>query len=197
MPSVFSTGCSSIYDEKFLSFEKQLRAKKNYLIIYFQLRIWRIITVLGKEFSMQNFFNGFKAFVLRGNVVDMAVGVIIGGAFGKIVSSLVNDIIMPPIGKMIGGIDFSNLFIILGDGTATTLAEAEAQKLPVIAYGRFLTNTLDFLIMAFVIFCFISLLNKLKRNEPAPKEYLCPFCRQSVAKEATRCPHCTSEMTPV
>ena len=98
---------------------------------------------------------------------------------------------------MIGGIDFSNLFIILGDGTATTLAEAEAQKLPVIAYGRFLTNTLDFLIMAFVIFCFISLLNKLKRNEPAPKEYLCPFCRQPVAKEATRCPHCTSEMTPV
>ena len=144
---------------------------------------------------MGDFLKEFKAFALRGNVVDMAVGVIIGGAFGKIVSSAVSDIIMPPIGMLIGGIDFSNLFINLSGKKADTLAEATAAKLPVIAYGKFITNVIDFVIMAFVIFCLISILNKFKKEEP-PKEpdRLCPFCKMPIAKDATRCPHCTSEL---
>ena len=143
---------------------------------------------------MSNFLNEFKAFALRGNVVDMAVGVIIGGAFGKIVSSLVNDVVMPPIGKIIGGVDFSNLFINLSDKKVSTLAEATAAKVPVIAYGKFLTTVIDVVIMAFIIFCMVSLLNKFKKEEVKAPETLCPYCKQPVDPEATRCPHCTSEL---
>ncbi len=100
---------------------------------------------------MKEFFEQFKAFALRGNVVDMAVGVIIGGAFGKIVTSVVNDLVMPPIGVLIGGVDFSDLFINLGSKKVATLAEAQAAKMPVIAYGKFITNLIDFIVMAFVI----------------------------------------------
>jgi large conductance mechanosensitive channel len=143
---------------------------------------------------MSNFLKEFKAFALRGNVVDMAVGVIIGGAFGKIVASFVSDIIMPPIGKIVGGVDFSNLFINLSDKKVSTLAEATAAKVPVIAYGKFLTSVIDFIIMAFVIFCMISILNKFKKEEVKEPERLCPYCKMPVDKEATRCPHCTSEL---
>ena len=143
---------------------------------------------------MGSFFKEFKDFALRGNVVDMAVGVIIGGAFGKIVSSAVNDIIMPPLGILIGGVDFSDLFINLSSKKVSSLAEAKAANLPVIAYGSFITNVIDFIIMAFVIFCLVSLMNRFKQEEPKAEPTLCPFCKMPVDPAATRCPHCTSEI---
>ncbi len=117
----------------------------------------------------------FKKFALRGNVVDMAVGIIIGAAFGKIVSSAVNDLIMPPIGLLLGGVDFSNLFINLGEGTYMTLAAAEEAGAPILKYGVFINTVLDFVIVAFAIFMAIRMMNKLKTAEeeappPAPPE---------------------------
>jgi len=109
----------------------------------------------------------FKKFAMRGNVVDMAVGIIIGAAFGKIVSSAVNDLIMPPIGMLLGGVDFSNLFISLGDATYETLAAAEAAGAPVIKYGVFINTILDFLIVAFAIFIAIKAMNRLQKQEEA------------------------------
>lgn len=112
----------------------------------------------------------FKQFAIKGNVIDLAVGVIIGGAFGKIVSSLVDDIIMPVVGKLAGNLDFSNLFIVLGDmpaGTVRTLAELKKAGIPVLAYGNFLSVALNFLIMAFVIFMMVKQINRLKTSEPA------------------------------
>lgn len=136
----------------------------------------------------------FKDFAMRGNVVDMAVGVIIGAAFGKIVTSLVNNVIMPPIGALLGGIDFSNLFIPLSKAPVSTLAEAKEMGIPVIAYGEFLNAVIDFLIVAFVIFLVIRQMNRFF-PKPAPKEARkCPFCRESIADDATRCPHCTAEI---
>jgi large conductance mechanosensitive channel len=143
---------------------------------------------------MSKFLNDFKAFALRGNVVDMAVGVIIGGAFGKIVSSFVADIIMPPIGMIVGGVDFTNLFINLSNKKVDTLAEATAAKVPVIAYGKFLTTVLDFVIMAFVIFMMVSLLNRFKKEEVKEPETLCPYCKMPIDPAATKCPHCTSDI---
>jgi len=139
-------------------------------------------------------FEEFKKFAMRGNVVDMAVGVIIGGAFGKIVTALVNNIIMPPIGKIFGGVDFSGLFINLGDKPVATLAEAEKLKVPVIAYGAFINTVVDFLIIAFCLFAIIRFMNRL--NPPAPEvpKRTCPFCKSEIADDATRCPHCTSEL---
>ncbi|MEO0574934.1 MAG: large conductance mechanosensitive channel protein MscL [Pseudomonadota bacterium] len=107
----------------------------------------------------------FKKFALRGNVVDMAVGIIIGAAFGKIVSSFVKDVVMPPIGKMMGGVDFGNLFVNLSDTAATSLAAAEEAGLPVIAYGRFINTIIDFVIVAFVIFIAVRIMNNLKKKE--------------------------------
>ena len=109
----------------------------------------------------------FKAFAMRGNVVDMAVGIIIGAAFGRIVSSFVNDVVMPPLGQLIGGLDFSNLFVTLGEGAYESLAAAEEAGAPVIKYGLFINNVLDFLIVAFVIFLAIKGMNKLKREQEA------------------------------
>ena len=116
-------------------------------------------------------FSEFKKFAMRGNVVDMAVGIIIGAAFGRIVSSFVNDVVMPPIGLLMGGLDFSNLFINLGDTAYTSLAAAEEAGAPVVKYGLFVNNVLDFLIVAFVIFMVIRGMNKMKKQEeekPAP-----------------------------
>lgn len=119
-------------------------------------------------------FKEFREFAMRGNVVDLAVGIIIGAAFGKIVSSLVNDIIMPPIGLLLGNVDFSNLFVNLGDGEFATLAAAEAAGAPIIKYGLFINTILDFLIVAFAIFVVVRTMNKMKRQQeeapPAPPE---------------------------
>lgn len=133
----------------------------------------------------------FKEFAMRGNVVDMAVGIIIGGAFGKIVTSFVNDVIMPPIGMLMGKVDFSQLAITLSEKTA----EAEAVT---IKYGTFINTVLDFVIVAFCIFIVIRGMNKMKREkeEPAPEPTTkdCPKCFSAIPIKATRCPNCTSEL---
>jgi large conductance mechanosensitive channel len=144
----------------------------------------------------------FKEFVMRGNVVDMAVGIIIGAAFGAIITSLVNDVVMPPIGLLLGGVDFANLFILLkaGDpaGPYASLAEAQTAGAVTINYGVFINALVSFLIVAFVIFLLIRSINRMKREEEAPpaepttKE--CPYCLSTIPIKATRCPHCTSEL---
>ena len=139
----------------------------------------------------------FKKFIMRGNVLDMAVGIIIGAAFGKIVTSFVNDVLMPPIGLILGHVDFSNLFINLSGTPAATLAEAKSAGLPVIAYGSFLNVVIDFLIVAFAIFMLIKQVNRLmpqKEEEPAKDPRLCPYCKTEIPDEATKCPHCTSDL---
>ncbi|MBI3772799.1 MAG: large-conductance mechanosensitive channel protein MscL [Gammaproteobacteria bacterium] len=135
--------------------------------------------------------NEFKAFAMRGNVVDMAVGIIIGGAFGKIVSSLVSDVIMPPIGVLLGNVDFSNLVITLKEKTMETDAVT-------IKYGAFINNILDFVIVVFAIFMVIKQMNRLKNKEEAvpaaPTTKECPKCYSAIPVRATRCPHCTSDV---
>lgn len=144
----------------------------------------------------------FREFAVRGNVVDMAVGIIIGGAFGSIVKSLVSDVLMPPIGMLMGGVDFSNFFIALKDGAAggpyATLADAQAAGAVTINYGLFLNAIISFLIVAFAVFLLVKGINNLKRQEqPAPAPVTtkeCPYCFSAIALKATRCPHCTSDV---
>jgi len=142
----------------------------------------------------------FKAFIMRGNVMDLAVGVIIGAAFGKIISSFVSDILMPPLGLLLGKVDFSNLFISLSGQKFTSLADAQAAGAPTLNYGIFINNVIDFLIVALVIFLLIRGLTKLTHKDEKPVEVTtrdCPYCQTSISKKASRCPHCTSEITPV
>ena len=140
----------------------------------------------------------FKEFAMRGNVIDLAVGVIIGAAFGTIVKSLVDDIIMPPIGLLVGGLDFTNLFVSLSGEHYASLAAAKAAGAPTINYGIFLNNVLNFVIVAFAIFLLVRQINRLKRETPvpppAPTEKPCPYCISTIPLAATRCPHCTSEL---
>jgi len=138
----------------------------------------------------------FKEFIMRGNVLELAVGVIIGAAFGKIVTSFVTDIIMPPIGLLLGKVDFSNLFINLSANHYVTLAEAKAAGAATINYGLFINTVLDFLIVALAVFLVIQQANRFKRKEeaPAPTIKECPYCFMSIPLKATRCPHCTAEM---
>lgn len=137
----------------------------------------------------------FKEFAMRGNVMDLAVGVIIGGAFGKIVGSLVNDVIMPVIGLVLGNVDFTNLFISLSGTSYATLKEAKDAGAATLNYGNFLQSVVDFAILAFVIFIMVRQLNKLKREpEAAPNTKECPFCTSAIPLKATRCPQCTSEL---
>jgi large conductance mechanosensitive channel len=139
----------------------------------------------------------FKEFAMRGNVIDMAVGIIIGAAFGKIVSSLVNDVIMPPIGLLLGNVDFTELFINLSGQTYDSLAAAQAAGAPTMNIGVFINTVLDFVIVAFVIFIVIKQMNRLKRKEeaPAPTTKACPHCLSTIAIKATRCPNCTSQLS--
>ncbi len=137
----------------------------------------------------------FREFIARGNVVDMAVGIIIGAAFGKIVSSLVEDVIMPPIGLLLGKVDFSNLFLNLSGQPYPSLAEAKKAGAAVIGYGAFLNNIISFLIVAFAVFLLVKSVNRIRRKEEAPADTkTCPFCMSSIALGATRCPHCTSQI---
>jgi large conductance mechanosensitive channel len=140
----------------------------------------------------------FKEFVMRGNVVDMAVGIIIGAAFGKIVSSLVSDILMPPIGLLLGNMDFSNLFVNLSGKSYATLAEAKAAGAATISYGIFINHIIDFTIVAFAIFVLVRQINKLRRQPEAvpaePTTKVCPYCLSNISMKAIRCPHCTSEL---
>jgi large conductance mechanosensitive channel len=138
----------------------------------------------------------FKKFAMRGNVVDMAVGIVIGVAFGKIISSFVSDVLMPPIGKLMGGVDFSNLFINLGDGAYATLAAAQEAGAATINYGVFINTVLDFIIIAFAIFLVVKVMNKMKTEEPpkAPDTKACPQCLSDIPIAAKRCKFCTSEV---
>lgn len=138
----------------------------------------------------------FKAFVMKGNVVDLAVAVIIGAAFGAIVTSMVNDIVMPPIGMLLGKVDFKELFVSLNGQAYPTLAAAKAAAAPVIAYGQFLNTVINFLIVALVVFLALRALSKLQKAPAAaaPTTKDCPFCYTAVPIPATRCPHCTSTL---
>ena len=146
-----------------------------------------------------SFVQEFKEFALKGNVVDLAVGVIIGGAFGKIVESLVKDIVMPLIGRLLGGVDFKYLYINLGDKTFDSLEAAEKAGAPLLKYGSFINTVIDFFIVAVCVFLLVKGINALEKaarhgtpEEPATKD--CPRCLSQIAFKATRCPHCTSEL---
>ncbi len=140
----------------------------------------------------------FKEFIMRGNVVDLAVGIIIGGAFGAIVTSLVNDIIMPPIGLLLGRINFNDLFVNLSGTAYPSLAAAKAAGAPTINYGVFINTLINFLIIAFVIFLVVKAVNRMRRKQPAkaaePDTKSCPYCFTEIPKTATRCPNCTSDL---
>ncbi len=140
----------------------------------------------------------FKEFAMKGNMLDLAIGLILGAAFGAIVASLVNDVIMPPIGLLLGRVDFKELFLALNGQTYATLADAKKAAAPVIAYGSFLNTIINFLIVAFVAFLIVKQANRMKRQEPAPvaapatKD--CPFCASAIPIKAVRCPNCTSDL---
>ncbi|MGE5247369.1 MAG: large conductance mechanosensitive channel protein MscL [Verrucomicrobiota bacterium] len=141
----------------------------------------------------------FKQFAMKGNMVDMAVGIIIGAAFGKIVSSLVSDVLMPPIGKLLGGVDFSSLFLNLSGGSYPSVAAAKAAGAATVNYGIFLNAVVDFLIVAFVLFLVVKGMNAMKRAEseaapPPPATKECPYCLSAIPVKATRCPACTSAL---
>jgi len=141
-------------------------------------------------------FKEFKEFAMRGSVVDLAVGLIIGAAFGKIVTSLVNDVLMPPIGLLAGHVNFENLFVSLSSGSYQTLAEAKAAGAPTINYGIFLNTVIDFILVALAVFLLVRWINKLRR-QPAPATpttKACPYCKSTIALDATRCPQCTSQL---
>jgi large conductance mechanosensitive channel len=143
-------------------------------------------------------FKEFKAFIMRGNVLDLAVAVIIGGAFGAIVNSLVQDILMPPLGLILGKVDFSNLFISLSGHTYASLKAAQDAGAPTLNYGLFIQGVINFLIVAFVIFMVVRAANRLQRVQPAPPAEPttkdCPYCLSSIPLAATRCAHCTSQL---
>jgi large conductance mechanosensitive channel len=146
-------------------------------------------------------FKEFKEFAMKGNVMDLAVGVIIGAAFGKIVSSLINDVIMPVIGLLLGKVDFSNLFVSLSGGAYPTLIEAKKAGAPTLNYGLFVNALIDFLIIALVIFMMVKWVNKLRRPAPvaaaaAPTTKECPFCFTMIPVKAVRSPACTSQLKP-
>jgi len=141
-------------------------------------------------------FKEFKEFAMRGSVLDLAIGIIIGAAFGKIITSFVGDILMPPIGLLLGKVDFNNLFINLSAGHYATLKEAKDAGAATINYGLFIAAVIDFLIVAFVIFLIVRQINRMKRKpaEEAATTQDCPFCASSIPLAATRCPHCTSDL---
>lgn len=147
----------------------------------------------------------FKEFAVKGNVVDMAVGIIIGGAFGTIVKSLVDDMLMPPIGLLLGGVDFKDLFFVLRAGDPgppyVTIADAQASGAVTLNYGQFINNVIAFLIVAFAVFMLVKAVNRLRRQEQvapkSPTDKACPFCATTIPVQATRCPNCTSPIEAV
>jgi len=143
-------------------------------------------------------FKEFREFAVKGNAIDLAVGVVIGAAFGAVVTSLVNDVIMPPIGKLLGGVDFSNLFLVLGQGSYASLKAAKDAGAATLNYGVFFNTIINFVIIAFALFATVKGINSLRREEPAPTAAPttkdCPFCVSTIPLKATRCPHCTSTL---
>ena len=151
---------------------------------------------------MKKFFDEFKKFAMRGNVVDMAVGVVVGGAFSKIVTSLVNDVFMPVVGLLTGGNNVSGMFALLGKAPegveVTTVEQAKELGIATLNYGLFIQTIIDFILIALCIFMVVKFLNKLAPKKPAPAPApaprKCPFCQSVIDEKATRCPHCTSEL---
>ena len=143
-------------------------------------------------------FKEFKEFVMRGNVIDLAIGIIIGAAFGKIVTSFVSDVLMPPIGLLLGKVDFNNLYINLSGGRYETLKAAKDAGAATLNYGAFLATVIDFLIVAFAIFLVVRQINRMRRKpEPeAPNTAECRFCASDIPIKAIKCPQCTSELKP-
>jgi large conductance mechanosensitive channel len=158
------------------------------------------VTVESKIISLwrKEMLKEFREFALRGNVIDLAIGVIIGAAFGKIITSFVNDILMPPIGLFVAKVDFTNLFIDLTGHVYKSLAEAKEAGAATLNYGVFISTVIDFIIVALVIFLFIRLINRLHKPTPAPAAAPttkpCPYCATDIPLKATRCPNCTSEI---
>lgn len=142
----------------------------------------------------------FRTFIARGNVIDLAVGIIIGAAFSTVVKSLVDDVVMPPIGMITRGVDFSNLFLDLSGGQYASLADAKRAGAATINYGLFLNNVISFVIVAFCVFAIVQAYERLKRRDdakpPEPTERDCPYCRMRIPRAAVRCAHCTSELQP-
>lgn len=147
---------------------------------------------------MKKFFGEFKKFALKGNMIDLAVGVIIGGAFNGLVSSLVNDIIMPTLSLFTGKMDFENWFYAMDGKTYATIEAAKEAGAATINYGNFISGIINFIIMALVVFMMVRAINKLKKDEPAapaaPTTKKCPYCKTDIPLEATKCPHCTSTL---
>ena len=147
---------------------------------------------------MKKFLQEFKAFAMRGNVMDMAVGVMVGGAFSKIVTSLVNDLFMPLIGLILGGFNLSGAFLALDFQSYPSIEAAQAAGVGTLCYGQFLQAVIDFVLTALCVFLVIKLIGRLHRRKeeaaPAPAPRLCPFCKTEIALDATRCPHCTSRL---
>ena len=138
----------------------------------------------------------FKEFAMRGNLIDLAIAIVIGGAFGKIVTSFVNDVVMPPIGKLLGGVNFADLFIDLSGTNPASVQAAKDAGVPTLNYGAFLNTVIDFIIVAFVMFLVVKAINKMKKPAPAaaPTTKECPYCKTEIPLAATRCPHCTSQL---
>jgi len=139
-------------------------------------------------------FKEFKEFAMQGDVMDMAIGIIIGAAFGTVVKSLVDNVLMPPLGLLLGKVDFSNLFINLSSTPANSLAEAKAAGLPVIAYGTFINDIISFILVAFAVFLIVKQINRAKKEQAATAKD-CPQCCSSIPVDAKRCPNCTSELS--
>jgi large conductance mechanosensitive channel len=142
-------------------------------------------------------FKEFKEFAMKGNVLDMAVGIIIGAAFGKIITSLVSDILMPPLGRLLGKVDFSSLFINISGQSYATLAEAQKANAATVNYGLFINSIINFIIVAFAIFLLVKQVNRLKKEPAAaaPTTKDCPFCASAIPIPAKRCPYCTSQLS--
>ena len=140
----------------------------------------------------------FKTFIVRGNMVDLAVGIVIGAAFTTVVGSFVNDILMPPIGLVLGKVDFANLFVTLGGGSFPTVAAAKAAGVPTLNYGLFINSIINLVIVGFAVFLVVKNVNRLRGPEPvaAPTTRECPACTSQIPLRARRCPHCTSEVAP-
>jgi large conductance mechanosensitive channel len=138
--------------------------------------------------------NEFKTFIIRGNMVDLAVGIVIGVAFTTVVTSFVNDLLMPPIGLLLGKVDFGNLFVTLGGGSYPTIAAAKAAGVPTLNYGLFINNLINLVIVGFVVFLVVKQVNRVRGPAPATRE--CPACTSAISLRARRCPFCTSDVAP-
>ncbi len=169
-----------------------VQAKRIYILAYYMN-----ISFCDCGVMDMGFMSEFKEFAMKGNVMDMAIGIIIGAAFGSIVNSLVKDIIMPPLGLILGRVNFTDLFISLDGKTYASLAEAQAAAAPTINYGLFINTIINFLIVALAIFVVIRKINEMKKKPapPEPNTKECPYCKETIPKAAVKCSHCTSDLS--